>query len=418
MSSTHFKVKQVTLTHPLPPHVIPAMLFADFWLAEPEKRLMTVQDSVIFNRRVYEILNLPEIFTLPDELPAEQVRAQIEAYFSHAGKTRYGGNTLPLPPDYFVRLHDNALPELDAFIPVQFGLALRRTSVRAFPSSDLIMAEPYDFAFDLAQETSIDVGWPVAVLVSSRDNKWIFCLAPHYWGWIAAADVAIGTRQQVQEYAEAASFVRTLASRGLVALEKGGGVTPQMGTKLPLIDEQPEVMQVSVPVRGEDGHLKFTCGYMRKTTGEFHQGDLPCTLFHLFTQAFSLTGEGYAWGDSRLGIFGRDCSRFIKDVYATTGVILPRNGDQQGKVGHLRVEFPKGMSDEERLALIVEQGQPGDILVIPTHVMLYLGHVEGKPYIIHDVTQGQNRIIVSDLMMGQNTPRGTLVSRLDRMVGL
>lgn len=403
---------------PLPPHVFPEMLAADFWLPEPDRPLIRAENIAVFNRRVYEILNLPDIFTLPDALPVEQVREQIEGYFSHAHKTRYGGDSRPLTADYFARLHENAVPELEKFVPVQFGLAVRRTSVRAFPSADLIMAEPYDFAFDLAQETSIDVGWPVAVLVSSRDKKWVFCLTPLYWGWIAAADVAIGSRQQVQEYAEAASFVRTLANRGLVALEQGGGATPQMGTKLPLIGENQEVMQVSVPVRGEDDRLQFTCGYIRKTTGEFHRGDLPCTLTHLLRQAFSLTGEGYAWGDSRLGIFGRDCSRFIKDVYATTGVILPRNGDQQGKVGHVRVEFPEGMSDEERLHLIVEQGQPGDILVIPTHVMLYLGHVEGKPYIIHDVTQGQNRIIVSDLLMGQDTPRGTLVSRLDRMVGL
>lgn len=409
------------MTHPLPPHVNPEMLAADFWLRrlpDPQKRLINDEAIAVFNRRVYEILNLPDIFTLPDEIPVEQVREPIEAYFSHAHKTRYGGDSRPLTADYFAHLHENAMPELENFVPVQFGLALRRTSVRAFPSGDLMMAEPYDFAFDLAQETSIDVGWPVAVLVSSRDKKWFFCLTPLYWGWVAAADVVIGSRQQVQEHVEAASFVRTLANRGLIALETGGGITSQMGTKLPLIGENQEAMQVSVPVRGEDDCLQFSCGYIHKNAGQFHQGDLPCTLTHLFTQAFSLTGEAYAWGDSRLGIFGRDCSRFIKDVYATTGVILPRNGDQQGKVGHLRIEFPAGMSDEERLALIVEQGQPGDILVIPTHVMLYLGHVEGKPYIIHDVTLGQNRIIVSDLLMGQDTPRGTLVSRLDRMVGL
>lgn len=389
------------------------MLTAAFWLNRVSDHVFHTEDTIAaFNRHVYEILNLPEISTLPDHLPAEQVAEQIEKYFDHAQKTRYGGSSQLLPAAYFETLHHNALPELEKHIPVQFGLAVRRTHVRAFPSSDLIMAEPYDFAFDLAQETSIDVGWPVAVLLSSRDQKWSFCLVPHYWGWVAASDIATAPREQVQHYAESFPFVRTVANRGLVALEKGGGVTPQMGTRLPLAESQ----QVSIPVREKDGQLQLVCGSIHPE--HFHTGDLPCTLANIFTQAFSLTGEAYAWGDSRLGIFGRDCSRFIKDVYATTGIILPRNGDQQGQAGKLRVAFSSDMSDAERTRLIVEHGQPGDILVIPTHVMLYLGHIEGKPYIIHDVTSGQNRIIVSDLLLGQGSPRGSLLSRLDRMVGV
>ncbi len=411
----------MNLSTPLPPGVTYAMLTADFWLNRlpaPTQISHTAESIAAFNQRVYEILQMPSVTHLADRISSEEVIEEIRAYFTLANKPRFGGNTQPLSASYFENLFHNALPIMPPELTVQFGIVVKRTQVRSFPSSDLIMAEPHDFPFDLAQETSIDVGWPVAVLTTSRDGAWFFCLTPHYWGWVAADDIGVGTRTQVQDFSESQPFVRTVANRGLVALATGGGITPQMGTRLPLIEENDQLYIVRVPIKNSDGALDFTHGYIHKTLGQFHLGDLPCHQTSIFQQAFSLMGEDYTWGDSRFGIFGRDCSRFIRDVYATTGLFLPRNGDQQGKVGKLRLQFTDEMNDEARLQAIVEQGVPGDVLVTPTHVMIYLGQVDGTPYVIHDVTSGQNRIIVSDLKLGENTPKKSLVSRLDLMVSV
>lgn len=411
----------MNLSHPLPQSVSYEMLTANFWLNPLPQRdnLLHTSDTIsTFNKRVYNILGFPEVTVLPESLSSEDVIEQIRAYFVIAEKPRYGGNAELLEKSYFEGVFHNALPEMPPYLSPRFGLTVRRTHVRSFPSPDLIMAEPYDFGFDLTQETSIDVGWPVAVLANSRDGQWVFCLTPLYWGWVLAADIAVGTRQQVEEYANPQNFLRTTANQGLVAMANGGGITPQMGTQLPLVEENDTLYRVRVPVKDANGTLDFACGYIHKAANQFHKGNLPCTLTNIFTQAFSLIGEEYTWGGSRLGAFGRDCSQFIKDVYATTGLFLPRNGDQQGKVGKVRVAFTSAMSDAERIQAIIEHGVPGDVLVIPTHVMIYLGHLDGTPYIIHDVTSGQNRVIVSDLMLGENVGKKLLLSRLTSMVGV
>jgi cell wall-associated NlpC family hydrolase len=78
-------------------------------------------------------------------------------------------------------------------------------------------------------------------------------------------------------------------------------------------------------------------------------------------QAFKMLGEPYAWGGSRMGIFGRDCSRFTRDIYATTGLILPRNGSQQQRVCPTQIVFTLDMADADRKTALCEKAAPGAI---------------------------------------------------------
>jgi cell wall-associated NlpC family hydrolase len=134
----------------------------------------------------------------------------------------------------------------------------------------------------------------------------------------------------------------------------------------------------------------------------------------LLAQAFKLLLEPYAWGDSRLGIFGRDCSRLVRDVYATTGIIWPRNANQQEQVGNHRATFTPEMDDATRRRLIAEQVPPGALLIMPGHVMLYLGHIDGEPFAIHATSSGPySHVIVSDLSLGQEV---SLLQRLTHAV--
>ena len=185
-----------------------------------------------------------------------------------------------------------------------------------------------------------------------------------------------------------------------------------MGSRLPLIEETSSIYRVRIPVQTPDNRLQIVDGYIPKQRDEFHRGFVACTQRNLLTLAFSMLGEGYAWGGSRLGIFGRDCSRFVKDLYAVTGVVLPRNSGQQGHVCTPSAEFPADMADSERKALLVEHGSPGDLLVLPGHVMVYLGPVEGEPYVIHDVGGKYMRVLVSTLDLYEDSPRGSVLKRM------
>ncbi len=402
----------------LPPNVLPAMLRAGFWLdGMPSADELLLSDEALraFNARVPDLIGIPALGELPDAFSAGDVRATI-AQYERPAKIRYGLDGEPLSGAYFDALIANATPDLPEQVPVRFGLTVRRTDLRAFPTADVITSQPYDFAFDRIQEAAVDVGKPVAVLATSRDGRWYFGLTPHYWGWLRVEDVALGLREQVMAYAEADPYLMVTGSRGLVACV-GGGITPQMGTRLPLREDTGTAYRVAVPMRTPAGTLVFVDGWAARQESTFARGALPLTRRTLFEQAFKLLGEVYSWGGSRLGIFGRDCSRLVQDVYATAGVALPRNGDQQGRVCHEVVAFTDTMSAAERTAALVERVPPGAILVLPGHVMLYLGAVDGVPFALHDTSSsGYNGVIVSDLSLGEAGPNRSLLQRLTHAV--
>ena len=398
-----------------------SLLDANFWLARaghPDAPLIPPAAIAAFNARVYDRIGVPPVLALPDVLEAGAVMDIIVRIEPPDGP-HYNGAGQPVGAAYFDALAANARPSLSGPVEVRFGLAIRRTDVRTFPTADVLTSAPFDFALDRFQETTIDVGWPAAALATSRDGRWVFCLTPHYWGWVQAEHIAFGSREDVARFVQAEPFGVVTASRGLAAFASGGGVTPQMGTRLPLREETGRAYRVAVPVRTASGALGLVDGTIARDTGEFAAGYLPCTLRTLFTHAFKLLFEPYAWGGSRLGMFGRDCSRFVRDVIAVTGVILPRNGAQQAAVGTPCATFPPGASESERKALLVEQTPPGAILVLPGHVMLYLGHVDGEPYAIHATrSHGFAHVIVSDLTLGRGTPSGSLLERLTQAVTL
>ncbi|NLX08761.1 MAG: hypothetical protein GXY36_03830 [Chloroflexi bacterium] len=405
----------------LPPNVTPEMLRPAFWLErapKPDAPLLASAERDAFNARAYTALNIPPVLDLPDRLPAREVRQALDQYQPPAS-THYGPTGEPLPPAYFEALRLAASPNLPDPVEVQFGLIVRRAAVRSFPTAEIVTSKPFQFAFDRLQETTVDLGWPVATVATSCDGAWYFCLTPLYWGWIAADRIAFGTRAQMAAYVNAGPFVVATASRGRIALTTGGSAAAQMGTRLPLVQTTDDAYRVTVPRRLDSGMLELVEGVIAREMGEFVPGYLPCTLRTVFTQAFRLLGEPYALGGSRVGQFGRDCSRFIRDVYATTGVYLPRNSYQQSDVGRCQAVFKDDMPPEARKAALVEQVSPGAILAMPGHVMLYLGHVNGEPYVIHDTSSGPYaHVIVSDLSLRASAPRGPLLQRLGRAVAV
>lgn len=383
------------------------LLTAEFWLkrlGDPDEVLMSDEDIRVFNAAVYGKVGIPNVFELDDEVSDEFVREMIRQY-GIPETPRYDSMGQLLEKAFYEAMLINAAPELPSRVAVRFGLATRRTSVRTFPSWDLGSKEPMDFGFDEFQETTIDVGWEVAVFATSRNEAWYFCLTPLYWGWVPVEDIALGVREAVESYVTSNEFIMTVASRGLVGLATGNGITPQMGTRLPLMEAGSQFCSVKVPIGQEE--LGFVEGIIRKPErrGEqFWMGNLPYAVRTLFEQAFSMLHEPYAWGGGRLGIFGRDCSRVIKDVFGTTGIVLPRNVGQQRAACEERVVFSPEMGEDERKGLIVEYARPGDIFISAGHEALYLGHLDGEPYCIHSVGGAYLRVVVSDLNFTAENP--------------
>jgi hypothetical protein len=208
------------------------MLQPEFWLdrvSDPDAVLMGSDAIEAFNARVYEVLDIPHVFDLPDNLPRDDVVVRMAAYTPTG--TLYTAEGDPAHRSFFEKRLKDAHPKSDP-VPVRFGLVTQRTDVSAFPTPFVYTRDPFDFAFDRLQETTIDIGWPVAVVGEvGYKGKWLFCLTPQYWGWVRTAHIAIGTRAEAAYNGSREPFIVTIASRGLIDC-----CAPQMGTRLPLIE--------------------------------------------------------------------------------------------------------------------------------------------------------------------------------------
>ena len=135
----------------------------------------------------------------------------------------------------------------------------------------------------------------------------------------------------------------------------------------------------------------------------------------------------YGWGDT-LG--GRDCSRFIMDLFRTFGILMPRNSKEQARVGVDLGPVDEKPVQEKRK--ILDRSIPLATTVrLPGHIMLYLGKDKGKHYVIHSIwgvlksgkaspsLQKIGKAVVSDLSLGEKGPNGSLLDRITdiRMIG-
>jgi len=178
-------------------------------------------------------------------------------------------------------------------------------------------------------------------------------------------------------------------------------------------------------VRGADGTLAFAPALLQKITDTSPEY-LPLTRANIIRQAFKFLGERYGWGHS---YDGRDCSGFVSEVYNSMGVRLPRNTRDQATSPALQhTLFTEKDGSDARMAA-VKTLDVGDLVYIPGHVMMVVGHVDGQPYVIHDTNGGSylgpdgkmrslhlNAVSVTPLMPLMFNPRQRYVDRITSIV--
>jgi hypothetical protein len=235
----------------------------------------------------------------------------------------------------------------------------------------------------------------VVIAHTSLDSQWFFVVSPRYAAWVERSAIAVGNRDEVLAYATQSPYrvitgdkVRTVYTPEAPAVSE---LQLDMALRIPLADlpsDQPvngqgpyEAWTLKLPVRADDGSLHFQPALLQRTL-DSSPDYLPLTQANIIRQAFKFLGERYGWGHL---YNGRDCSGFVSDVYRSMGVQMPRNTGAQSisPALHHRV-FTASDSHVARMQAIAE-AQTGDLIYIPGHVMMFLGRVNGQPYVIHDV---------------------------------
>ena len=380
-----------------------AQLSADFWLAQLQQPDQQLADQAAVSAQNARLLQLDptmnDLHTVPVRVGRQEVTAAI-------------GSLSRLPPSVLYDVDGRvveagvlrelelalALDAIPAQAGITYGLAVRRTALRKFPTGLRVFSARGETDIDRFQESALFPGSPVAILHRSRDEKWLWVTSRNYQAWVAAADIATGNRDVVLGYAEKQSFrlvtgarVSTVFTREAPAVSE---LLLDMGTRIPLAavatdapvnGQHPYTSWVlELPARDDAGALTFVPALLQKNQ-DSAAAPLPLTRANLIRQSFKFLGERYGWGHS---YNGRDCSGFVSEVYRSMGLELPRNTrDQSISPALSHTTFGEEATAAERRAA-VDGLQVGDLIYIPGHVMMMIGRIDGAPYVIHDTNGG------------------------------
>lgn len=414
---------------PLVPGVIAAMNTPGYWIGrhpDPDRVVMTAARIAVFNDRIREADGtVADIAAFDDTVDGGTLKANLSECLSEIkGRGYYLACGRRSDDSWWQAIEDNLnLSAIEERVSVRFGLVTGFCDHRILPTAEGLYRENLDLNFDRLQDSTLDVGAPVAVLHQSRDGRWLYAVGETMRGWVAAENVALCEREVLKTYIRAEKFAVVTAAKADLYADEDLRVFlgwAQMGTRLPVTrDDNPLALAVLVPNRGQNGQCSLTTAFVQRTEASF--GYLPYTPRTILTQAFRLLHTPYGWG----GLFGeQDCSRFVQEVFASVGLILPRNSSEQALVGRSVYEDPQADDAEERLRALRKDAVPAlTVVCMNGHIMLFLGFVDGRPYVIHDlwgyavdgsITAIVNRVAVTPLDLG-NGPSGTLLDRVNSL---
>ncbi len=410
-------------------HTTPAMNTAGFWLnhyPNPDAVILSGSEIVRFNERIREEFHLIKDLSRPAvPLSGKELRARLMKGLDdlQGRKLVFLSGRRP-PKEYWAAArHAINLDAIPAQVPHQYGLIVSYADQRFLPYEQGLYVKANDIDFDELQNSALDIGTPVIVLHHSGDGKWLLVESSTSVGWVRAENVGLATEGQVRPF-WSVPFVVVIAPRADLYLniemtEFYGSVL--MGVRLPLGQWHNHGMEVLVPQRLSNGTATLTPVFV--SADQVREGYLLYTPREVLRQALKMVHQPYGWG----GMYGaQDCSRFLQEVFATFGLELPRDSKDQIKIGETLAAWTDTTPATEKLHLLEEQGIGGiTILGMKGHIMLYLGSMDGRPYAIHatwayrtpgpkgDTTFVLNRVVVSDLSLGEGSKRGSLLERLN-----
>ena len=281
---------------------------------------------------------------------------------------KYNGTTPISSNDTKVILNNRNLDNLKDTNAIK-GIIVERSNLRSFPS-DIHFYETNTLNnFDMLQETELLVGTNVLILHESLDKVWNFVISPTYAGWVKKDSIAIINNKN-EDLFNSKDFIVVTDSKVIIENK-----VLDMSVKLPYLETTQDGYLIALPKKDKDGYLDYD--KVTISRDKAHINYLDYTKKNVLIEAFKYEGVPYSWGGMDYGV---DCSSYVANVYRTFGIYFPRNTKEQNKsIG--TITNLEGKSNQDKLKLI-ENTEPS-LLFQSGHVMLYLGKINDKHYIIH-----------------------------------
>jgi cell wall-associated NlpC family hydrolase len=343
-----------------------------------EKEIERFNDNVAHQQKMYSYFH-----EISKEYNSPWIRDQILKSY-HALKTRgkYFADGNNVAQNFYAEIIEEMnLNKLgNKSIKTRYAMTVNYTNQKIIPTELSLLKKRTQIHFDRNQNSALDIATPLAILHSSKDGLWHYGIGPTSSGWVRDSDIAFGEREEIVNYLASKNFLITTSAKTALMIEGKYHDYMRMGVKLPSLMSMGEESMVMIPQRDEEGKLLFSNGTVKST--DTHRGYLPYTPKNILIQAFKFLNAPYGWG----GMYGeQDCSKFLQEIYATTGMVIPRNSASQSNVGEAKVEL-SGLGSKAKNRIFKNHGLAGvSILHLSGHIVLYLGDYKGEHYIIHTV---------------------------------
>jgi cell wall-associated NlpC family hydrolase len=376
------------------------MLSADFWI-----RRAPTANAVLFSERQAAAQRAAAYtpgggFIDVARLPATLTKAQVAEWLQQAEqspvKLAVEDSGQPVTEATLRELRENtAAARIAASAPARHGLTVRRTPMRALPTERRFFAASDQRDYESLTAGVLFPGEPVLIAHGSADGAWLLVVTTQGPPWDKAVDIGEGSADAVFSYAAKApgrvvtgDHVRTVFTPEAPEVSE---LDLDMGIALPRADAGPAdtingassgaAWPVLLPVRQPDGSLAFRSALIRRSA-DTAPGYLPLTRANILKQSFKFLGERYGWGHQ---FNARDCSGLVSETYRSMGILLQHSSALQGSSSAVKHRvFTAKVSHAERVRALA-QAQVGDLIVVPGHVLMIIGHINGEPYVIQDV---------------------------------
>nr|MCH9740129.1 SH3 domain-containing protein [Campylobacterota bacterium] len=358
----------------------------EFWidqLKDPDKVIMDAKAIKAFNEHTsYTQHRLTFFKDVASAYGTSWVKESIErAGIGLRNSTKYFSDGNKIKNSFFDQVQSYMSLELlqESKVTTRYALTVNYSDQKIIPTELALLKKKNQIHFDRNQNSALDIATPVAILHTTEDGQWHYGIGPTSSGWLKDSDIAFGSKKEIQNYLDSKNYIVTTSAKSALMIAGSYHDYLRMGVRLPVIMTIDEMSMVLIPTRDREGNLVLGNGTIK--TSDTHKGYLAYTPRNILLQAFKFLNAPYGWG----GMYGeQDCSKFLQEIYATTGVMLPRNSASQSEVGTSQVVL-EGLANNLKKDILNKSDIGSTILHLPGHIVLYLGEYKGEPYIIHTV---------------------------------
>ncbi|MFQ9510241.1 MAG: SH3 domain-containing protein [Lachnospiraceae bacterium] len=218
------------------------------------------------------------------------------------------------------------------------------------------------------------IGEPVLVYHNSANGEFSFVQGSNYYGWVQKDSIGLCTKEDQEKWINESSFILFTNETYI------DGFRIRMGTRLPIIKEKNSHYIANFPL--QQNHQLVLKPVIIGKSNEVNKGYLDYTEENIKQLAARLLGMPYGWGDTDEDM---DCSSTIGAIFRCFGIILPRNTSSLPYTGGTVTDV-SGFREEEKRNILLQQ-KVGSIFIMPGHVVMYMGEIDGMPMIFHNFTK-------------------------------